>query len=51
MKYTILRAGKLEELIDAVNQLLADGWMPLGGVSASVAVGGTLYCQAMTRGT
>ncbi len=50
MQYTVLRTTKLEELVELVNQQLAEGWMPLGGVSASVAVGVTLFCQAMTKG-
>jgi hypothetical protein len=49
MQYTILRSTKLEELVDFVNQRIAEGWLPLGGVSASIAVGNAIFCQAMTK--
>jgi hypothetical protein len=49
MKYTVLRATKLDELIEQVNEHIANGWVPLGGVSASLTVGATMFCQALTR--
>jgi hypothetical protein len=49
MEYTVLRATKLEELVELVNQHIANGWTPLGGVAASLAMGATLFCQAMTK--
>jgi hypothetical protein len=50
MQYTILRSTKLEELIELVNQRISEGWIPLGGVSSSLTVGATMFCQAMTKG-
>lgn len=49
MQYTILRSTKLEELIELVNQHIAEGWTPLGGVSSSLTVGVTMFCQALTK--
>ncbi len=49
MEYTVLRATKLEELVELVNQRISEGWVPLGGVSASLTVGATMFCQALTK--
>ncbi len=49
MQYTILQSTTLETLVKLVNEHLADGWIPLGGVSTSSAImASTLFCQAMT---
>lgn len=50
MKYTVIVARindypRSSYFIDAVNQAIADGWKPLGGV----AVGGGFYYQAMIK--
>jgi hypothetical protein len=50
MQYTILRATSVDELVKLVSQHIAEGWAPLGGVSASLAMGATMFCQAMTKG-
>jgi hypothetical protein len=49
MQYTILRATTIEELVKLVNQHLAEGWIPNGGVSGSLAMGATMFCQALTK--
>ena len=50
MQYTILRSTSIEELVKLVSQHIAEGWTPLGGVSASLAMGATMFCQALTKG-
>jgi len=42
-KYTLAEADSDADLIAAVNRLIADGWVPIGGV----AIAGRLYLQAM----
>jgi len=50
MQYTILQSTKLEELVENVNRHIAEGWLPLGGVSTSNALMATvLFCQAMNK--
>jgi hypothetical protein len=49
MDYTVIRETNLEQLIKQVQEHIAGGWVPLGGVSASLAMGATLFCQAMTK--
>lgn len=44
MKYEILSASEMTTLVDAVNERIALGWKPLGGVS--VAVWPELRCDA-----
>jgi hypothetical protein len=34
VKYTIVLGGSLAELEKKVNQAIADGWQPFGGVTA-----------------
>jgi hypothetical protein len=48
--YTIVEADKVEELIDMVNGLIAQGWQPTGGVTtASTPLPKQIkYYQAMT---
>ena len=45
VEYTVIRDGNLDTLIDMVNQAIAEGWQPLGGLVAD----SRLWCQAMTR--
>lgn len=42
----------MQELVDAVNDMIADGWKPLGGVSVAYAGIGTgwIISQAMKKG-
>ena len=44
MKYIILEAASPQQLTMLVNQFIASGWKPQGGVSD-----GSLYCQAMIK--
>jgi hypothetical protein len=53
-EYTIVSAGRPNELITEVNQRIKDGWTPLGGVCAYVvdATKSYLdmgYCQALVK--
>ncbi|WP_425614678.1 DUF1737 domain-containing protein [Anatilimnocola sp. NA78] len=50
MQYTILVASSPEQLAEQVNQRIAEGWMPSGGVSVAVYVGSVTFCQAMMQG-
>ena len=51
MEYTVVFEHGTADLIKVVNQLIGQGWIPLGGVSPLDAGtnNGTYYCQAMTR--
>jgi hypothetical protein len=50
MQYTIVQSTNLEEMIENVSQHIAEGWLPLGGVSTSkVVIGTIMYSQAMTK--
>jgi len=42
-KYTLAEADSDADLIAAVNRLIAQGWVPIGGV----AIAGKLFLQAM----
>ena len=37
MKYKAVEASKIEDLNEAVNELIAEGWVPMGGVSVSLS--------------
>lgn len=45
MEYTIAGASNHKNLISEVNQLIHEGWQPIGGV----AFQNTIYLQAMIR--
>lgn len=48
-EYLILRFGEAELVEEQVEQRLARGWQPLGGVSVAIGNHGSFYCQAMVR--
>jgi len=54
MRYTVIDAPSAGGLALLVNQAIADGWRPQGGVSVAVPPGdggsGPHYYQAMVRG-
>lgn len=43
--YTVITHNKLHDLITVVNNMIKEGWKPLGGV----VMGGMNYYQAMTK--
>ena len=52
MKYTVINAFRLTNLIEDVNDLIKEGWEPLGGISGTVNsktedLYRHQYCQAM----
>ena len=44
-KYTLVEEDTDGDLITAVNSLIAQGWVPIGGVTTA----GRLYLQAMVH--
>jgi hypothetical protein len=58
MEYTVVYEAKLNELIRKVNELIAQGWIPQGGISTTTTktilrqrnVIIPLHIQAMTKG-
>lgn len=53
MRYIVVKSYKIENLVNAVNQRVEEGWTPLGGIAISMA-GSTMgsfleyeYAQAM----
>lgn len=36
MRYTVIERSSLEQLAEQVNELINQGWLPTGGVAASV---------------
>lgn len=48
-EYLVLRAGEAGLLEEQVEQRLARGWQPQGGVSVAIGTHGTVYVQAMVR--
>ena len=44
-KYTLVEEDSDVDLITAVNNLIAQGWIPIGGVT----IAGRLYLQAMVH--
>jgi hypothetical protein len=52
MEYHLAEANSAEKLTHAVNALIADGWLPSGGVAvATYGAGNWWYYQAMVRRT
>ena len=49
LEYTILEYGYTDSLIVKVSEKIAEGWMPLGGISTWESENRTWYAQAMTR--
>jgi len=47
MKYTIITSSRFEELIKMVNELIAEGWIPQGGICESGNGAIYHYSQAM----
>lgn len=47
MKYKIITAANTDALQHLVNQAIAEGWKPQGGVSADGSF--RMVCQAMVR--
>ena len=47
--YMIIREDIFEKFILMVNELLAEGWTPLGGVAIGEMGLGNIYNQAMVR--
>jgi hypothetical protein len=49
MEYIIVKAGTTETLIEKVNELIGQGWKPLGGIAISGGATFTGVYQAMVR--
>lgn len=58
MRYTVIERSTLEELMNEINLMLEQGWLPTGGVCASVVQlqdrecgwdNQNWYAQAMTN--
>jgi hypothetical protein len=50
MEYTIVGDGKMDRLISKVNELIRQGWKPIGGIALdtrAAGIGG--FYQAMAR--
>lgn len=47
--YRVVEVMYLEGLIKSVNQLVSDGWRPIGGMAVSVSPKGEIYYQAMIK--
>jgi hypothetical protein len=50
MSYKILKEAGLDKLEKKVNEAIADGWEPMGGVASVLAMPGTpIYMQALIK--
>lgn len=50
MEYILVHTQNDPETLEKrVNQLIAEGWVPTGGVTIAVGYGRWRYAQAMTR--
>ena len=49
MEYTVVRTKQIIELIQEVNLLIKEGWVPQGGVCQSTADAPVNFYQAMVR--
>ena len=47
--YTVVRQGSLDELVEAVNDALTQGWIPQGGIEVEPVGNKQLFYQAMVR--
>lgn len=49
MQYKVIVQLSAEDLIRCVNNAIAEGWKPLGGVCLSVSERNIAYAQAMIK--
>lgn len=50
MKYTAIRAYSEESLVEKVNELILEGWIPQGGMAVNVGHSYNIYFyQAMVK--
>ena len=50
MKYIVVQESSADKMAREVNDMIAEGYVPQGGMSLSIAPGGwTLFCQAMVK--
>lgn len=49
VEYTVVTEGFLDDLIDKVNEMIAQGWTPHGGVASDSGGEATVYLQALVR--
>ncbi len=49
LEYTVIKKNSLSELIDEVNRMIEEGWLPLGGISTKESINQDHFFQAMTR--
>lgn len=49
MLYDIVTGYSSTHLVDAVRQMISNGWTPIGGVSVAVDQGRETYAQAMVK--
>ncbi len=49
MKYTLVYDNIPEMLIDKVNQLIDQGWEPMGGISILHRATDEIFCQALIK--
>lgn len=47
MNYKVIQDTSIQRLADAVNKLMQDGWVPVGGICMTTDQGRTDYAQAM----
>ena len=51
MQYRVVSGDVNKSLSEAVNEMIAEGWRPQGGVSTmQTGMSGWVLCQAMVRG-
>lgn len=49
MEYTVVRTKNLDELIEKVNSLIKEGWIPQGGICESASRGTVDFYQALIK--
>ena len=52
MQYTVVEEHNRDELIKKVNELIQQGWQPLGGIAVSTVapiLRNYMYCQALIK--
>lgn len=51
IKYTLVRSSNSQELVDAVNKLIGEGWVPQGGVAVrpSTEYSDAIFIQALIK--
>jgi hypothetical protein len=50
MEYLLIEEYSKEKLVAKVNEMIASGWRPLGGISIAQVAVRVCYLQAMTKG-